>query len=195
MTSKFEDGSKNFAIDSKGHKIEARTQDKEVTLSITNLNEDIWFLVPDEFLGNQLNSYNQEIMFELRVESLEGRNIMQTIRPSRKDIVIESSQYNLEVYLPIYGSSQQPINQLPNKEKQVFSFKLNQHSGWMPQLTSFEFQKLLSNISSIKIRASYAPHICFVLTKIILKSAKLFTQKQIKTSTLLIKMEYGIEKI
>jgi laminin gamma 1 len=105
----------------------------------------------------------------------------QSILPSRKDIIIESASTNLEVYLPIYGGNHhlsgdnKPI--LPSAHSQKFQFKLNQNNGWLPTLTAFNFQRLLSNISSIKIRASYLPNTRTLLSKISLTSAKPYNQR------------------
>lgn len=98
---------------------------------------------------------------------------IQNVRPSRRDLVIESSAQNLEVYLPIYGDSYHQTGNpaLPSAIAQSFRFKLNQHFGWMPTLTAFDFQRLLSNISSIKIRASFVPHTRTLLSRLVMTSA------------------------
>ena len=63
------------------------------------------------------------------------------------------------------------------KKKKVFTFKLNQFSGWMPALTTLDFQRLLTNLSSIRIRASYAVNSRAILSQLELKSAKAYAQK------------------
>ena len=152
-------------------------------MSIPNLVEsDIWFMASDEFLGNHQLSYNQELSFELKILSSQSQGSAPLARPSRKDIVLESGHYKLEVYLPIYGGtfSQQA---LPSGEPRRFSFKLNQHAGWMPTLTAHDFQRLLSNLSSVKIRASYAPATRALLGPLSLGSAKLLTQATLLDET------------
>lgn len=160
-----------------------------VAVNIQNSIEDVWFVVPGEFLGNQQLSYNQELSFDLKIT-----NTSHFAKPSRKDVVIESKHYNLEVYLPIYGgiSSKNNANgqpNLPSSEFQRFSFKLNQHSGWMPSLNANDFQRLLSNLSSIKIRASYTPSSRASLRKVNMGSAKLLTQATLLDETYV--NEYG----
>jgi laminin gamma 1 len=88
--------------------------------------------------------------------------------------------------MPIYGGMNQQQkhqtlstiqNGLPSYQPQTFRFQLNQHAGWMPSLTINDFQRLLSNLSAIKIRVSYSPSTNTVVSKLNLKSAKLFSQK------------------
>ncbi len=151
----------------------------DLIVNVNNLNDDLWVLAPKEFLGNQLYSYNQDLSFILRILPQTQPNSAQLIaRASRKDFIIESAQYNLEAYIPIYGSRfNNNENQLPNSDSQLFTFKLNQQSGWMPSLSTSDFQRLLTNVSAIKIRVSYAPQSRAVLSKLSLKSAKLYSKK------------------
>ncbi|CAF0707486.1 unnamed protein product [Brachionus calyciflorus] len=171
--------SKNFIVDSKNKKFEPILENSELSYSILSSTEDLWYLAPREYLGNLLNSYNQNFSFELRIEI--DQNFLIQSRASRKDLIIENSQYNMEIYIPIYGSGLN--NKLPNQQKQNFSFKLNQHSGWMPQLTSKDFHKLLSNVSAIKIRASYVPNSKAILSKISLATAKKYYDNSNRENT------------
>lgn len=192
------------AIDSYGKKIDVKldSQDIEeenpVVVNIQNSIDDIWFDIPEEFLGNQQLSYNQDLSFELKIVSNQ-QGSSQFARPSRKDVVLESSHYKLEVYLPIYGGSASSSKTsvsgqqaLPSNEPQKFTFKLNQNSGWMPTLTANDFQRLPSNLSSIKIRASFASSSRAFLNKLSLGSAKLLTQATLIDETYI--NEFG-EKI
>ena len=139
--------------------------------------DDVWFLPPAEFLGDQTLSYNQDLSFELRIVDTQPNSVL-AARPSRKDVVLESAQHRLEVYLPIYGGTQMRVSgpSLPSSEPQLFTFKLSQQSGWMPTLSVNDFQRLLSNLSSIRIRASYAPSTRTILSKLTLGSAKKFAE-------------------
>lgn len=103
------------------------------------------------------------------------------VRPSREDIIIENTVDNLKIYLPIYGDSYHRSGQpdLPSAITKTFSFKLHQDYGWMPTLTAFDFQRLLSNISSIKIRASYIPNTRTLLSNLILTGAELYSSSQL----------------
>lgn len=169
------------AIDALGKMTDAILETSSaIGVNIQNVIDDVWFLVSGEFLGNQQLSYNQDLSFDLKIISTlspQQGGSQAFARPSRKDIVLESSHYKLEVCLPIYGgSSSRPNPNLPTSESQRFAFKLNQHSGWMPSMNANDFQRLLSNLSSIKIRASYAPSTRAILSNISMGSAKLLTQ-------------------
>jgi laminin gamma 1 len=176
IRAQFDDHTKWQAVDSYGHPVKTDLEyDDHVSVSIQSSHDDVWILAPSQFIGNQLHSYSQDLSFELRiVDHNHQQSYVQSVRPSRKDIVLQSAQYNLEVYSPIYGanSGSGGRNQLPSSEPQTFTFKLDQYSGWMPTLTSHDFQRLLTNLSSIKIRASYVPSSRAVLTAIKLNSAK-----------------------
>ncbi len=183
----FNDVSRLKAIDSRGSQFELKSQPNGVEIIMSqNSQDDVWLLAPSEFLGNQQLSYNQDLAFDIQlVESFPVTNNQPSARPSRKDIVLESSQYNIEVYMPIYGGASQPKysgvntlnNGLPTYDRQTFKFQLNQYSGWMPSLSVNDFQKLLSNLSAIKLRVSYAPSTNAIISNLNIKSAKLFSQK------------------
>lgn len=173
IKAKFDDPSAWQAIDSYGNAVNTEIDyNDRVNVNILSSHEDVWFLAPAEFLGNQLHSYGQELTFELQLVDLNQQTYVQSVRPSRKDIVLHSAQYNLEVYMPIYGASSTARNQLPSHLNQLFTFKLDQYSGWMPTLTSHDFQRMLTNLSSIRIRASYVPSSRAILSSLDLNSAK-----------------------
>ena len=51
-------------------------------------------------------------------------------------------------------------NPVPHRENEDYSFRLHEDADryqWTPRLTAFEFQRLLSNITAIKIRGAYNP--------------------------------------
>ncbi|RNA21261.1 Laminin subunit gamma-1 [Brachionus plicatilis] len=161
----------NFVVDYTGKKSKANLNQNELVYPVTSTTQEVWFLVSHEFLGNQLNSYNQNFSFELRIENSSYFKP----RASRKDLIIENLNEKLEVYIPIYGSNS--AQKTPHAQKQTFTFVLNQYSNWMPQLTSRDFQRLLTNVSSIKIRASYAPNSIAVLGNIEMTTAKPYNEK------------------
>jgi len=165
------------AIDSRGRKVEITYLPNRngVSVDILNLSDETYFLVSEQFLGNQLYSYNQEFSFDMQILADQNQVINQNARPFRRDIILENSHEKLEVFLSIHGNSVTSNNQhsLTAFERQKFTFKLNQYSGWMPALTAFEFQRLLSNLSAIKIRASYIPMTKALLSEFQMKSAKL----------------------
>lgn len=90
--------------------------------------------------------------------------------------------------MPIYGSGSSARNQLPSHETQTFTFKLEQDAGWMPTLTSHDFQRMLTNLSSIKIRASYVPSSRAILSSLVLSSAQRTAQndREMKQSALFV---------
>lgn len=73
-------------------------------------------------------------------------------RPSIVDLVIEGNSYKITA--PIYAQG----NKMPNAEAQDYAFRLNEHSNyqWTPKLTTMEFIRMLSNITAIKLRGTYA---------------------------------------
>ena len=170
VSAEFKPG-KNLVIDYTGKISEANLNQNKLSYPINSTSQDVWFLVPDEFLGNQLNSYNQIFSFDLRIENISYFKP----RASRKDLIIENKNEKLEVYIPIYGLNS--TQKIPDSNKQTFIFTLNQYSNWMPQLSSRDFQRLLTNISSIKIRASYAPYSVTVLSKIEMVTARTYNEK------------------
>jgi laminin gamma 1 len=173
------------AVDAYGNavKTELSLNRDDVSVTVQSSHEDIWFLAAGEFLGNQLNSYGQDLTFQLQLLDLnQQQNYVQSARPSRKDVVLQSSQFNLEIYLPIYGATGSSRssgggggNQLPSNLVQTFTFKLDQNSGWMPTLTAHDFQRLLTNLSSIRIRASYVPSTRAILSDLKLSGAKKYS--------------------
>lgn len=109
--------------------------------------EQAYFVAGDQFTGDQRYAYNQWLRFELRIDS-------DTARASMDDVVIDGAN-GLSISQSIFGQN----NPLPGLRVQQFSFKLHEHMdhGWMPTLSAAQFQSLLANITSIRIRASYTP--------------------------------------
>ena len=190
QTASFIDSSNSAfkAVDSLGNEV--------FTYSVTNMNavsveipqmihEQVYFLLSNEFIGNQFYSYNRELSFNLELLDLKEGDV-QVVRPSREDIVIESAVNNLKVYLPIYGDSyhRSGLPELPSAVKKTFTFKLHQDYGWMPTLTAFDFQRLLTNISSIKIRASYIPNTRTLLSNLILTTGNLYSESKLSEEIL-----------
>ena len=48
---------------------------------------------------------------------------------------------------------------MPGVIEESFTFRLHEHPDyqWTPRLSAIEFQKMLSNITAIKIRGAYNP--------------------------------------
>ncbi|XP_078721548.1 laminin subunit gamma-1 isoform X1 [Lampetra fluviatilis] len=104
----------------------------------------IYFLAADKFLGNQLLSYGQNLTFKFRVDNRD-------VRLSAEDLVLEGAELRVSVPLIAQGNS------YPTEEVQTYHFLLHEVAEypWRPQLTTTEFQRLLSNLTSVKIRGTY----------------------------------------
>jgi laminin gamma 1 len=106
-----------------------------------SINEVIYLLLPNEYLGNKRLSFNSELEIELKLE-----NSQDSFRNMRiKDLVIENSNENLEIHGQL----------VPSNSFQKFTFRLNHLSNWHQRLSQERFQRLISNITSIKIRMNY----------------------------------------
>lgn len=132
---------------------------QEITIASVDSNF-VYFVFPDDYLGDQRFSYNELLTFNLRIEGDEPR-------ASIEDIVIEGD--GLRVTTPIFAQG----NPMPTRVKQLFTFHLNEHVSyqWTPRLTSLEFVKMLSNLTLIKIRGSYTPEGIGYLSNVTLESA------------------------
>ncbi|XP_035684796.1 laminin subunit gamma-1-like isoform X3 [Branchiostoma floridae] len=106
--------------------------------------EPIYFVAPAEYLGNQRLSYGQTLTFKLRVDP-------EDVRLSAEDIVLEGNGIRLSAAM----TAQQ--NPMPRRVNQEYSFRLHEDPslGWNQRLTSFDFNRLLSNLTSVKIRGTY----------------------------------------
>lgn len=101
----------------------------------------VYLYAPAHFLGDQLNSYGQNLSFFLRLD----RGVRQ---PSITDIILEGAGLRVSTSL---GDMRHSV---PCGQKRFYSFRLEERQ-WSPQLSSFTFQKLLQNLTAIKIRATF----------------------------------------
>ncbi|XP_031846744.1 laminin subunit gamma-1 isoform X2 [Nomia melanderi] len=116
------------------------------TISVTALDRDnVYFVAPDRFLGDQRASYNQDLSFTLRIAEAGPA-------PTVRDIILEGGNGE-QITQPIFGQN----NRLPTVTPQEYRFKLHEHPkyGWEPRLSSRAFMSILSNLSAIKIRGTY----------------------------------------
>ena len=106
----------------------------------------VHFVAPDRYLGDQRGSYNQDLVFTLRI----GEN---GARVSIDDVVLEGS--GLTISQRIVGQD----NPLPSTQNQVYRFRLHEHPnyGWNPRLSSRDFISVLANLTSLRVRGSYTP--------------------------------------
>ncbi|ELU03955.1 hypothetical protein CAPTEDRAFT_62597, partial [Capitella teleta] len=103
-----------------------------------------YFIAPEKYLGNQLFTYNQYLTFFLRVGEKGARASVQ-------DVVLEGD--GLKVSTPIYSQG----NPAPRTLEQEYRFRLHEHPSyqWSPAVTAFQFQRILSNLTALKIRGSF----------------------------------------
>ncbi|XP_023191049.1 laminin subunit gamma-2 [Xiphophorus maculatus] len=118
-----------------------RHQDLEV---VSKQSLPTYLYAPDVYLGNKLLSYGQNLSFSLRLD----RGVR---HPSTSDVVLEGGGLTVAAAL---GDLRAVV---PCGKKISYTFRLDEKlsSKWKPQLSSFEFQKLLQNLTAIKIRATF----------------------------------------
>ena len=120
-------------------------------IGLKSLSDAAYFVAPPRFLGDQRASYNQEIRFSLKIGASDLGP-----KPSVQDVIIIGGGSNpKQISLPITEQN----NPLPSQDIQSFSFKFheNPNYGWIPRLGPNDYISILSNITAIKIRGSYAP--------------------------------------
>uniref|UniRef100_A0A8C2ETD6 Laminin, gamma 2 n=1 Tax=Cyprinus carpio TaxID=7962 RepID=A0A8C2ETD6_CYPCA len=122
----------------------------------------VYLFAPASYLGNQALSYSQTLSFALRLD----RGVR---RPSTSDVILEGAGLKVSASL---GDLRTVVH---CGKKITYTFKLDEQPGskWKPQLSSTEFQTLLSNLTAIKIRATFGENGRGYLDDVSLVSAKL----------------------
>ncbi|XP_014218984.1 laminin subunit gamma-1 isoform X2 [Copidosoma floridanum] len=107
--------------------------------------DNVYFVAPERFLGDQRASYNQDLTFSLKISDNGPA-------PTARDVILESGN-GQQIIQPIFGQK----NKLPSVNVQEYTFRLHEHPdyGWLPRLSSRAFISLLSNLTAIKIRGTY----------------------------------------
>ncbi|KAM5147780.1 laminin subunit gamma-2 [Mantella aurantiaca] len=133
---------------------------KEVYLASRQL-EPLYFNSPGVFLGDQSHSYGQVLTITFRVD--RGRH-----RAGVEDIVLEGG--GLRVTAPITSSK----TALPCRLPQTYTFRLDElsFSPWTPRINHFDFRRLLSNVTALRIRATYGEYSTGYLQSVVLVSAR-----------------------
>ncbi|NXF90538.1 LAMC3 protein, partial [Eubucco bourcierii] len=110
--------------------------------------ELVEFLAPGKFLQNQRLSYGQLLSVLLRVEG--SRMEMETEVPLLQvQLVLEGE--GMEIIIPSSESQ-------PQHSKQAVTFRLQEaEEGVEPSFSAFSFQRLLSNLTSLRLRVSCGP--------------------------------------
>lgn len=140
-------------------------QDSNSGIFLYSKSKDVWFNAPSIYLGNQLASYNQEIRLSLKF-------LLSQSSANHKDVILENSNYGLQAYRHLYDPLEFSQNRLNNMDQitQDFKLRLKESEGWRPNLSPKDFQRLLSNLTSIRIKATLGDYT--VLTNFELDSAK-----------------------
>lgn len=104
----------------------------------------IYYYAPSSFLGNQALSYGQSLSFSLRLD----RGVR---HPSVSDVVLQGAGLRVAASL---GDLRTVV---PCGKKITYSFRLDEMPGskWKPELSSLQFQTLLSNLTAIMIRGTF----------------------------------------
>ncbi|XP_001604560.2 laminin subunit gamma-1 [Nasonia vitripennis] len=107
--------------------------------------DNVYFVAPDRFLGDQRTSYNQDLSFTLKISDNGPA-------PTARDIILEGGN-GQQITQPIFGQN----NSLPSTNATEFIFRLHEHPdyGWLPRLNSRAFISILANLTSIKVRGTY----------------------------------------
>ncbi|XP_070122516.1 laminin subunit gamma-2 isoform X1 [Equus caballus] len=123
--------------------------------------DPVYFVAPAKFLGNQQVSYGQSLSFDYRVDR-GGRH------PSAHDMILEGA--GLRITAPLMPLSKT----LPCGITKTYTFRLNEHpsSNWSPQLSYFEYRRLLRNLTALRIRATYGEYSTGYIDNVTLISAR-----------------------
>ncbi|KAJ8274538.1 hypothetical protein COCON_G00091630 [Conger conger] len=122
----------------------------------------VYLSAPAAFLGNQVLSYGQSLSFSLRLD----RGVR---RPSTSDVVLEGAGLRVSASLGNLRTV------LPAGQRTIYTFRLDERAGskWQPQLSSMQFQKLLQNLTAIKIRGTFGENGRGYLDNVHLVSARI----------------------
>ncbi|XP_010638850.1 laminin subunit gamma-2 [Fukomys damarensis] len=123
--------------------------------------DTVFFVAPAKFLGNQQVSYGQSLSFDYRVDR-GGRH------SSAHDVILQGA--GLQITAPLIPRGKI----LPCGITKTYTFRLNEHpsSNWSPQLSYFEFRRLLRNLTALWIRATYGEYNTGYIDNVILISAR-----------------------
>uniref|UniRef100_A0A8C5SCK4 Laminin subunit gamma-1 n=1 Tax=Laticauda laticaudata TaxID=8630 RepID=A0A8C5SCK4_LATLA len=162
ITSTFQTGKENWHAEQRdGSEISIRwiPETQEISI-ISDTPFPIYFSTPGKFLGNQILSYGQNLSFSFRVDKRDTRL-------SAEDIILEGAGLRVSVPLIAQGNS------YPSEDTLKYSFRLHEATDypWRPSLTPFEFQKLLHNLTAIKIRGTYSERSAGYLHDVTIMSA------------------------
>ncbi|XP_071820320.1 laminin subunit gamma-1-like isoform X1 [Apostichopus japonicus] len=106
---------------------------------------EVYFVAPDKYLGDKRSSYGRDFSFQLRLGS--GDIVL-----SPKGLILEGD--GITIYAPIVAQG----NSRPGivAKKYTFSLRNERDLGWVQNPTAYDVQRVLSNLSGLKIRATYS---------------------------------------
>uniref|UniRef100_A0AAQ5ZVV7 Laminin subunit gamma-1 n=1 Tax=Amphiprion ocellaris TaxID=80972 RepID=A0AAQ5ZVV7_AMPOC len=99
----------------------------------------MYFVAPEKFLGNHMLSYGQNLTLNFRVDRRDTRL-------SAEDLVLEGADLRVAVPLIAQGNAYPNENMLHDSTDYP----------WRPSISHSDFQKLLHNLTAIKIRGTYS---------------------------------------
>ncbi|XP_050515179.1 laminin subunit gamma-1-like [Diabrotica virgifera virgifera] len=162
VTSSFFKGTERWnAEDEYQRQIEVKYEPISQSIGVHTVGDEaVYFIAPNRFLGDQRASYNQLLEFTLRIG--DNRAV-----PTATDIILEGS--GASVTNTIFAQK----NAIPSMQSQVYKFRLHEHPnyGWQPRLPSRSFISILTNLTAIKIKGTYAPEGVGFLDEVKLETA------------------------
>ncbi|NXC41082.1 LAMC2 protein, partial [Penelope pileata] len=163
ITSSFQQGAEGWTgVHKDGSPAELQWSPRHQDVFITaRRREELYFMAPAKFLGNQQLSYGQTLSFDYRLDRGE-------LLPSPHDIVLEGGGLQVTAtFLP-------PGKALPCGVSQTYTFRLDEHpsSRWSPRLNYFEYRRLLGNLTALRIRATFGEYSTGYIDNVTLVSAQ-----------------------
>ncbi|XP_046413039.1 laminin subunit gamma-1 [Neodiprion fabricii] len=146
IESMFARGTERWSAEVNGRRLPLNYDSLTQSISVAAQDrEDVYFVAPDRFLGDQRASYNQDMTFKLRIGDRGAA-------PTVSDVILEGRN-GQPIAQPIFGQN----NPSPSGVFMEYRFRLHEHPdyGWLPQLSSRDFMSILSNLTAIKIRGTY----------------------------------------
>ncbi|XP_055895968.1 laminin subunit gamma-1-like [Biomphalaria glabrata] len=149
ITSTFDTGNQRWTGVTRSNR-EVETQYNGITQNLgvsSDSREAVYFSAPARYLGDQRFSYNQFLTFDLRLGD-------DTYTASAVDIIFEGSEKSVSTHIFAQG------NPYPGSTVKSYAFRLHENSIYSftpPNLKSTDFIAILSNLTAIKIRATYMP--------------------------------------
>lgn len=155
IKSNFSEGEDNWrGVDARGNEHSSLSWSGEGKIALSGL----YFSAPAKYLGEQRFSYNQFLEFFLSVDTesepipgdAEGSGVEILLKSGPRyghDLIIEGDQYRVSISLNDQN------NRAPSTSPKLYRYRLHEAAGFQPRLSAFQFQQMLNDIKSIRIRA------------------------------------------